>query len=56
MTNNILRMVLLPCCGIAELILLTVCWILALVAPRTSKPLIDWITKTLPSVDWYIGK
>lgn len=51
-----LRLLLLPFGAIVELSLLACCWVVALVRLRAANRMMDWVARTLPSLDWYIGE
>lgn len=50
-----LRLLLLPFAAIAELCVLAGCWAVALVRPRVAERMMNWATRTLPTLHWYIG-
>lgn len=50
-----LRLLLLPFGAIAELCVLAGCWAVALVRPRVAERMMNWATRTLPTLHWYIG-
>jgi len=52
-----LKLLLLPFGAIAELIVLAMAWMLAIVgASDRSQALHDWATSKLPNLDWYTNK
>ena len=51
-----LRLLLLPFGAVAELLVLAACWALEVTAPKHAKRLTQWATRTLPSLQWYIGE
>lgn len=51
-----LRLILVPFGAVAELLLLAVGWSLALSGRlERSRALLEWATRNLPSMDWYVG-
>lgn len=50
------RLLLLPLGTTGELLLLALCWLLALVAPRAAGTVSDWVVNTLPGPQWYFGQ
>ena len=50
------RLFLLPLGAVAELMVLAACWALAVASPVIAKRLMDWATRTLPTLNWYIGQ
>jgi len=49
------RLLLLPLAAVAELMVLAVCWVLAIAQPASAKRLMVWATRKLPTLNWYIG-
>lgn len=52
----IVRLPLLPCAIVVELVLLATGWILALANPAAAARLARWAEERLPSRDWYLGR
>ena len=51
-----LRILLLPFAAIVEFVLLAACGVCAFLRCYTAaRRILDWSTRTLPSMDWYIG-
>lgn len=50
------RLLLLPFGAVVELAILLACWCLAVVSRGHAEKLMRWATRTLPSLNWYIGQ
>jgi hypothetical protein len=50
------RLLWLPFGALIELVVLMVCWIMAVIEPNTAKKMTDWAMRTPPSIHWYIGE
>ena len=49
------RSFLLPVAAIVELLLLGLCWLLAIISPRISHAVMRHTNGYLPAFGWYIG-
>lgn len=50
-----MRLLLLPIGAAVELLLLSVCWLVAAPCPRAARKLSDWAESALPGPRWYLG-
>lgn len=50
------RIILLPGAFIFEAFLMLVVFVLSYPYPLKALALVEWVIKTLPEIDWYLGK
>ncbi len=48
-----MKSLLIPLMIVIEIMLLGVCWVIAVINPALAKKLVLWSIKTLPGREWY---
>lgn len=53
---NKLRLLLMPFAAVVELLMLVVCWVVAVVNKNAGEKVVKWSTRKLPNISWYMGQ